>query len=602
MAIFFALSGFLLHHGLAADARDGRTDLRAYAVRRAARVLPAYWLTLAAVVLATQLPVRTVAAQALTIQTYVPDTHLAAFSQSSSIPTEVSFYVVLPLVVVLLERARRRHRDLPVAILAGTALAAMLLLALVPVGEVGVDVFVERWLPARWPNFAVGMLLAEVVLRPRGRFASRVVALSRDTTGCLVVAGAAYLLATTPIAGPLTLGPASGLQLSARLALSTAVAGLLLAPLVLGRDDPYAAALGSGPARAVGEVSYGLFLWHLPVFTDLSPSPARSSSPVAWSRCWPLGLPISLLVGVAEPRRRRATRHALGGTTGPAPASTPAAMTARLTPPPTHGPGRPRRVGEAASAPAPPTRPTTRTRRPVPTLRRTRSATSATAAASTAHGPATTSAPPRVTATTTAGAGVHPGHRPPAHGRRRGRARAARPAPACEHQPEPRGPTGRARPERTRPRGARGPAGRTKPCRNPSTTRGEGTPSSSPPTRRCGSSRGPAGAVGRADGAAEVVGEDVVSGTAVSEPEPAPAPAAAAATARAEVGVATDDDVVLRPRAEHDGGARRPAQVAIAPERGARPSRRVAVVAPSTSSAGPSPQGRETRCAGRGRW
>ena len=46
VAIFFALSGFLLHHGLAADARDGRTDLRAYAVRRAARVLPAYWLTL----------------------------------------------------------------------------------------------------------------------------------------------------------------------------------------------------------------------------------------------------------------------------------------------------------------------------------------------------------------------------------------------------------------------------------------------------------------------------------------------------------------------------------------------------------------------------
>ena len=269
VAIFFALSGFLLHHGLAADARDGRTDLRAYAVRRAARVLPAYWLTLAAVVVATQPPLRTVVAQALTIQTYVPGTDLDAFSQSWSIPTEIAFYVVLPLVVVLLERARRRHRDLPVAILAGTAVAAVVVLALVPVGEVGDDLLVERWLPARWPNFAVGMLLAEVVLRPQGRFAARVVALSRDTVGCLVVAGAAFLLATTPIAGPLTLGPVSGAQLSVRLALSTVVAGLLLAPLVLGRDDAYSAALASGPARGVGQVSYGLFLWHLPVFAAL---------------------------------------------------------------------------------------------------------------------------------------------------------------------------------------------------------------------------------------------------------------------------------------------------------------------------------------------
>ena len=269
VAIFFALSGFLLHHGLAADARDGRTDLRAYAVRRAARVLPAYWAALAAVVVVVQPPVRTVLAQALAIQTYVPGTDLDAFSQSWSIPTELSFYVVLPLVVHLLERARRRAPALPVAILAGTALAAVAALALVPVGEVGQDVLVERWLPARWPDFAVGMLLAEVVLRPHGRVAARVVSISRDTVGCLLVAGAAFVLATTPLAGPLTLGPVSGVQLAARLALSAVVAGFLLAPLVLGRDDAYSAALGSGPARGVGQVSYGLFLWHLPVFAGI---------------------------------------------------------------------------------------------------------------------------------------------------------------------------------------------------------------------------------------------------------------------------------------------------------------------------------------------
>ena len=321
VAIFFALSGFLLHHGLAADARDGRTDLRAYAVRRAARVLPAYWLTLTAVVVATQPPLRTVVAQALTIQTYVPDTDLDAFSQSWSIPTEIAFYVVLPLVVVLLERARRRHRDLPVVILAGTAVAAVVVLALVPVGEVGETLLVERWLPARWPNFAVGMLLAEVVLRPQGRFAARVVALSRDTVGCLAVAGGAFILATTPIAGPLTLGPVSGAQLSVRLTLSTVVAGLLLAPLVLGRDDAYPAALASGPARGVGQVSYGLFLWHLPVFAALY---AVSGATFFTGGIVPLlavGLPLSLglawlsHVAVVRPSAWPAARRRRGSAT-----------------------------------------------------------------------------------------------------------------------------------------------------------------------------------------------------------------------------------------------------------------------------------------------
>lgn len=294
VAIFFALSGFLLHHGLAADAREGRTDLRAYAVRRAARVLPAYWVTLAVVVVLVQPPVRTVVAQALAIQTYVPGTDIDAFSQSWSIPTELSFYVALPLVVWLLERARRRRAGAPVAILATTALLSVVALALVPAGVVGEDVLLERWLLARWPNFAVGMLLAEVVLRPTGRVAARVVAMARDTAGCLVVAGAAFVLATTPIAGPLTLGPVSGVQLSARLVLSTVVAGFLLAPLVLGRDDAYSAALGSAPMTGVGRVSYGLFLWHLPVFTAVYALTGATVFAGGILALLAVGLPISL--------------------------------------------------------------------------------------------------------------------------------------------------------------------------------------------------------------------------------------------------------------------------------------------------------------------
>ena len=276
---------------------------------------PAYWVTLAVVVVLAQPPVRTVVAQALAVHTYLPGADIDAFSQSWSIPTEVSFYVVLPFVVWLLERARRRDPDLPVRLLAGSAVLAVVALAFVTVGRIGEDVLVERWLPARWPNFAVGMVLAELVLRPEGRAARLARRLARDTGGCLLLAGAAFLLATTPIAGPLTLGPVSGLQLSVRMVLSTAVAGLLLAPLVLGRDGTYATALASGPARNVGTVSYGLFLWHLPVFAGLY---ALTGAEVFAGGILPLlavGLPVSLFlawlshVAIERPAMRWAARR-----------------------------------------------------------------------------------------------------------------------------------------------------------------------------------------------------------------------------------------------------------------------------------------------------
>ncbi len=302
VAIFFALSGFLLHHRMLHDQAEGTWETRGYLLRRAARVLPAYWVTLLAVVVVTGPQLRSVMAHAFAVQTYVPHTHLASFSQSWSIPTELSFYLALPLVVLGLERLRRRDPRLPLRVLAVSSGLLLVLLALVPPGQVGQDVLVERWLPAHWPNFAVGMALAEVAARPAGAFATRVRVLASDTTGCLVVAGGAYLLATTSVAGPLTLGSVSGPQVAMRHLLSAAVAGALLAPLAVGRGGAWAALLASPPVRWVGSVSYGLFLWHLPVLTGLL---ALSGISVFRGGVVPLlaiGLPVSLLLAWASLR------------------------------------------------------------------------------------------------------------------------------------------------------------------------------------------------------------------------------------------------------------------------------------------------------------
>ncbi|QIM20973.1 acyltransferase [Phycicoccus sp. HDW14] len=292
--LFFALSGFLLHQRLLHDRREGVTDVRSYLLRRAARVLPAYWVALAAVVAVTLPPVRTVVAEVLAVQTYVPGAQIDAFSQSWSIPTELAFYVALPAVAVGLERLRVRDARWPVPALVVSALVPLVVLALLPPAELGVDVLVERWLPFRWADFAVGMVLAEVAAHPGSALARRVRAVASDTTGCLVVGAATFALATTAVAGPLTLGSVSGPQISTRILLGALFALALLAPLTVGDGGAWADLLARGPVRWVGTVSFGLFLWHLPVLTGLL---ALSGLPVFRGGFVPLlvvGVPVSL--------------------------------------------------------------------------------------------------------------------------------------------------------------------------------------------------------------------------------------------------------------------------------------------------------------------
>ena len=230
VAIFFALSGFLLHHGLVADARDGRTDLRAYAVRRAARVLPAYWVTLAvSSSWRSQPPLRTVARPGPRPcrPTCRAPTSTRSRSRGASRPRSPSTSCSRSS-SVLLERARRRTATCPCALLVGSAVAATWSSSRwCPSGTVGEDVLIERWLPARWPNFAVGMLLAE--LRPATAEPVR----GPGARAWRATPWGASSWPAPPCSsrrrrspGPLTLGPVSGAQLSVRLALSTVVAGL----------------------------------------------------------------------------------------------------------------------------------------------------------------------------------------------------------------------------------------------------------------------------------------------------------------------------------------------------------------------------------------
>lgn len=125
------------------------------------------------------------------------------------------------------------------------------------------------WLHARGPQFLVGMLCAEALLVPRHPVSTALVRWGRDAVACLAVAGAAYLLATTAVTGPLTVAPADGSRLLVRSALCTLVALCLLLPLTMGTHSLYASALTHPWIRWFGVIAYGLFLWHLPVFAAI---------------------------------------------------------------------------------------------------------------------------------------------------------------------------------------------------------------------------------------------------------------------------------------------------------------------------------------------
>lgn len=134
----------------------------------------------------------------------------------------------------------------------------------------------------------------------------------------MAVAAAAYVASTTPVAGSLILEPAHGTQLVIRTALATVFAAGLLLPLVLGRSSTYSLALSHPTTRWLGLVSYGLFLWHLPVFEGLY---ALTGAPFFRGGMLPLlavGVPVSLALAflsyrlVEVPCSRLAARLAAG--------------------------------------------------------------------------------------------------------------------------------------------------------------------------------------------------------------------------------------------------------------------------------------------------
>jgi peptidoglycan/LPS O-acetylase OafA/YrhL len=280
--LFFVLSGFLLALPFVAAARGERPfpSLRTFFARRARRVLPAYWVNIAVLVVVayaidrTVFEARTLAAHVALLQVLLPGVQTIN-PVTWTLPVEWTFYLVLPLAGWAMLRGARWP----------------FLLALALVWAVTTRLLVYDWwwdgrtgwvatpgsilhFNARVDQFAFGVVAAWVHFS---------VPISVVTRRVLLALGIVGLLSLVPWLA--ARGDVFGNADYPWLLWHFTVVALMWTLVVLGLAAPVSSRDARTPKvlSFLGMISFSLYLWHLPV--------------IAW--VWRSAIPASLGVPVA---------------------------------------------------------------------------------------------------------------------------------------------------------------------------------------------------------------------------------------------------------------------------------------------------------------
>jgi peptidoglycan/LPS O-acetylase OafA/YrhL len=312
--MFFVLSGYLLYRAFARAAlgRGEPVAVRSYLGRRAARIVPAYYVailgTLVLLWVAGDVPGRRpVEAGHLPLfflfaQNYFPDTLLKLNAATWTLAVEAAFYLILPVVGLGVLRLCRGSARRQALLIGGLAAAGL--------GWNAID-YAAGWGPVAshsppsfLPYFACGMLVALLVEVRRARGTPP---LGRGVSGALV-AGAAVLLVANGWWHATGANDSVTMEVLADSGAALAFAAVI-ASLVLGTGTG-AAWIGWRPLAWMGEITYGFYLWHIPLIVcarglGLLPGGALSALVV---------FPVAVAFGAAswywveQPFMRRAAR------------------------------------------------------------------------------------------------------------------------------------------------------------------------------------------------------------------------------------------------------------------------------------------------------
>ncbi|MFO1076473.1 MAG: acyltransferase [Planctomycetota bacterium] len=270
--IFFVLSGFLITRILLAERREDR-PVRWFLLRRVLRIFPIYYLLIA--ILAVVRPggyLAWCATYTSNVLTITRPAEQFPLQHSWSLCVEEHFYLLWPLAVAFTSRRRPLQvilAAMPVMLGAAFAVGALC------DRDLAMRI-VAHASPIRFFSLASGCLIAcgepWLMARP-----GRLVAIALALVVPALAANNLVLYVLVPqwtggrCAPPLAIAP--GLWL---LALTSSATIALLTTLAFGggRWSPWRL-LSWAPLRAVGRISYGLYLYHLPIFHALlRPTPS----------------------------------------------------------------------------------------------------------------------------------------------------------------------------------------------------------------------------------------------------------------------------------------------------------------------------------------
>jgi peptidoglycan/LPS O-acetylase OafA/YrhL len=286
VGVFFTLSGYLITTILLTTwDRRGDLDLRNFWLRRARRLLPALIMVLIVVLVATPvldhevLPERGI--EALTALTAVSNwTTIASDVQPFTNPgpldhlwplaVEEQFYLLWPLLLLLLFKTLRGRLDrMALVTLALATISFLLMLLLAAPGFENLHAYQGTYAGAG--GLLIGAALAMVW--PPTQLANKV---SEDQRRLVDLLGAGALAIIVAMF-VLTNEYSSWLSWGGFLLLSLATA--ILVGAAVHPASVVGPVLGVLPLRWIGERSYGIYLWHLPVVAFM-PQGALAAHPL----------------------------------------------------------------------------------------------------------------------------------------------------------------------------------------------------------------------------------------------------------------------------------------------------------------------------------
>ena len=287
--VFFVISGFLITTLLIREQRTGgRIDLRAFWTRRARRLVPALVTIVATSIVVAWLVdgdllvgIGRQTIGAATFSTnwveigastdYFDATSPLLFNTFWSLAIEEQFYLLWPIVIVGLVRARVRAAPAAVFTLVAAGGSAALMSVLSASGASATRVYYGT--DTHMFGMMLGASLAFAFAAPVAILASRRWHRLRLWVGFVGMAAVLALI--------FGLGHASSFTYHGGIALAS-VCSVLMVVALPGAPTSFTRLLQIRPLVWVGERSYGIYLWHWPVFlivSELLPAPAPGVPP-----------------------------------------------------------------------------------------------------------------------------------------------------------------------------------------------------------------------------------------------------------------------------------------------------------------------------------